>query len=219
MIFTNAVDALRPRRFKEETLENAVGYVQKLGKDVPVFLIVVDLGYVDMEENLYETYLSTRTFPVGRFYYDAGKVMFNGDSDCDDCVLVHNSWIIGKASKVYRFKETGAWDVDAGRYYSNQRAKYLSFDNPFTFGHADATLEQEIESLKTALIIGALLDRIVLLLSFHCRDAENRCSMIAYFKLFVFNKNIGEYPITGNIRFWIIQQFPISSDDRDPVSL
>ena len=141
-------------------------------------------------------YLSAKQFPVGRVFFDEGEVMYDGDSLFGDgtAVVVHNSWIVSKAAKIYRFKETGMWDVDTDRYYSNASAKYLSYDNPFVFGGEDVTLEREIEALQTALIIATLLDRIVILPTFHCRtnsDADRRCSMIAFFRMSTFDDNIG----------------------------
>ena len=155
-------------------------------------------------------FLDERQFPTGIAYYESNAIMFASDrarcaaecsasgehtecnetGRCDDIVVaVHNSWIVTVAAKVYRFKETGQWEVDTDGYYSSVHRKYLAFDNPADFG-VDETLNREKAALATAFAIGRLLDRVVILPTFHCHGCRDnrkcnrtgaRCSLNAFF--------------------------------------
>lgn len=89
-------------------------------------------------------------------------------------VVVHNNWIIGKAAKVYRFKEHLMWTHDGpGRYYTSQTNRYLLYRSvpapPRTSSaNSSAPFESELFELRAALALGHLLRRVVILPRFHC---------------------------------------------------
>ena len=60
------------------------------------------------------------------------------------------------------------WVVDRNQYYSNPNNKYLTYDNPLDMGSNKGTIEAEKKALRNALAIGHVLNRIVILPSFHC---------------------------------------------------
>ena len=93
-----------------------------------------------------------------------------------------------KEAKVLRFKEVGLWRYDENGYFTNASNKYIMYDN-LDFGHR-MTPGKEISSLITAMILGKLLSRIVILPKFHCygcvdmdvcRRVKNDCSFNALF--------------------------------------
>jgi len=121
-------------------------------------------------------------------FFEKNLIFFASDlTKCKRCVIVHNNWIVGKAAKVYRFKELGLWMYDnknysrvglaGGKtgaassdsicYYSNPRRKYIAYENPNDFGPL-MTLIYETNALKSALYIGHVLNRVVILPTFHC---------------------------------------------------
>jgi hypothetical protein len=67
-----------------------------------------------------------------------------------------------------RFKEMLAWRVDTDGYYSSPTAKYLEYYNP----DPSRTLQAETAALKTALKIGQLTQRIVILPVFGCHGCS-----------------------------------------------
>lgn len=142
-----------------------------------------------------QTTLNAGKFPVGYTYFEQKKIMFLGDGTCKDCVLLHNNWIVSQAAKIYRFKENGMWQVDSKGYYSDPTRKYLTYDNPVDFG-PNLTLRHETEALKTALDIGHLLNRTLILPAFHCygckygacRNKKKTCALNTFYKIAVFDK-------------------------------
>jgi hypothetical protein len=139
--------------------------------------------------------LDRRLYPNGRVYFEKGKRMFKGDNPCTNCVIVHNNWIVSAAAKIYRFKECGLWENDRNGYYSNDNNKYISFDLPGDYGSED-TGPAEIKALKYAMIIGAILDRIVILPQFHCygckynhicKSASARCAFGTFYEIDAFD--------------------------------
>ena len=118
------------------------------------------------------------SFPCGKFYFEYQGRHFTNNIPCETCVVVHNNWIVGKDAKVYRFKENNLWLYDENQYYSNEKAKFLMYDNPVIFHYSflwklmfwrknNANLEHEIRALRNALAIGQILKRIVVLPKFH----------------------------------------------------
>ena len=118
--------------------------------------------------------LDKTKFACGLVYFENKKRMFRQDNPCVDrkCItdVVHNNWIVSKAAKIYRFKETGLWMYEQQAYYSNASQKYLQFGNPLDFG--PATRKDERNSLKTALTIAKLLNRTLILPKFHCQGCK-----------------------------------------------
>ena len=123
--------------------------------------------------------LNKKLFPNGVSYFDDGCRMFGDDNLCHDCVIVHNNDIISYSNKVYRFKEHFMWVIDTNGYYSNEKAKYLTFENTLRFSTDKEMKQAEMRSLKTALLIGHILKRILILPTFHCpKDTSQRCSKL-----------------------------------------
>ena len=60
------------------------------------------------------------------------------------------------------------WTVDRNDYYSNPDNKYLVYDHPLHLKDEKGTIEAEKKALRNALAIGHVLNRIVILPSFHC---------------------------------------------------
>ena len=140
--------------------------------------------------------LSDSEFPRGYIFFEKGKRMFSDDPPCDKCVIIHNNWIVGGAAKIYRFKEFGLWMIDNG-YYSSNSTKYILYNNFASVSGKGATRNLEIEALKSALAIGRILDRKVILPAFHCMDCKNeacrnptgRCSLNSHINIKTFNQN------------------------------
>jgi len=85
-------------------------------------------------------------------------------------LVVHNNYITGKQAKIYRFREHLMWNYDgADRYYTSETRKYLTYTNPKpTTNFTREVMERQMSALKTALAIGHLLNRVVILPIFHC---------------------------------------------------
>jgi len=104
-------------------------------------------------------------------------------------LVVHNNWIVGKRAKIYRFREHLMWLYDGDdQYYSSETRKYLTYTNakPTTFSslsHKNVT-EHELAALRTALAIGHLLNRVVILPRFHCRNRECPLNSVIHIKTF-----------------------------------
>ena len=149
------------------------------------------------QKRIKERTLNQTLFPCGVRYFEENKIMFIGDGSCGGCVLVHNNWIVSRQAKIYRFQETGLWQVDTDGYYSDSNRKYLSFDNPLDFG-PELTLQYETNALKTALLIGHLLNRTVILPTFHCygckyaacNNTKKHCALNTYYKMTDFEEQL-----------------------------
>ena len=74
------------------------------------------------------------------------------------------------------------WAVDRNQYYSSSENKYLIYDNPLDLSDKIETIEAEKKALLNALAIGHVLNRIVILPSFHCYTCKYQVC-----------KNQGEY--------------------------
>ena len=111
--------------------------------------------------------LDKKLFACGKAYFDEGRQMFGGELDSvgNSYYIVHNNWIFGKAAKIYRFKESRLWQYDGHQYYSNKNNKYLYFSRPVKAG-------MEVAALMTALTVGTILNRIVILPKFRCRGSQ-----------------------------------------------
>ena len=138
--------------------------------------------------------LPPREFPCGAYYFmtPTFRRVF-GEPGCRECVIVHNNYIGSIAAKEYRFKENQLWLADHSGYYSNPATKYLVYDNPDFF--RDGTLEIEKRALQSALAIGNITDRVVILPKFHCCDCRShqcspelhKCSLLSVLKLRTFD--------------------------------
>jgi len=128
--------------------------------------------------------LNTRRFPNGKDYFETQGHFFapidgqkcNKQEKSNCAVVVHHNWIITKAAKVYRFREHLMWMYDGDdKYYSCNTRRYLMYDDrsPILLQDQQSKVQQavksksEISELKTALTIGYLLNRTVVLPAFH----------------------------------------------------
>ena len=116
--------------------------------------------------------LPMEQFPNGVAYFERPfRRMFAYQNPCDECVIVHNNYIMGTPAKVYRFREHLLWRVDEPEgYYTSTQTRYLEFGNP----NPEATLRQEVDALTTAFQLAAILDRVVILPPFHCHGCTSR---------------------------------------------
>ena len=142
--------------------------------------------------------LDPHTYTNGKVYFEDGKRMFKGDNPCPDCVIVHNNWIVSGAAKIYRFKECGLWENDRNGYYSKTDRKYLSFDLPKDLGSRDTSKAEE-QALRHAFVIGAILERTVILPKFHCYGCKfngackkpgARCTFGTFYKIEKFDSRL-----------------------------
>jgi len=126
--------------------------------------------------------LEKSRFLSGRDYFEReGRMFPKEEEQCDptECPLVvHNNWIIGNAAKVYRMREHLMWLYDRDRYYSSPTRKYLTLDNPTPRYRASGNVTRnELLALRTALIIGHLVNRVVILPIFHCTSVHVQCPL------------------------------------------
>ncbi|KAK2167064.1 hypothetical protein LSH36_32g10004 [Paralvinella palmiformis] len=122
--------------------------------------------------------LSPELYQLGSVFFTEGRRAFAGDNPCTDCIIVHNNYIVSLEAKIYRFKEYGMWSVDIGGYYSDKTRKYIKYGNPIDFGAREefgCSNAMEEVSLKTALIIGHILNRTVIMPRFHCDGKIHIC--------------------------------------------
>ena len=132
--------------------------------------------------------LDRRRFASGVEYFEKSGRLFPRP-DADVCrspslacpLVVHNNWIVGKEAKIYRFREHLMWLYDGDeRYYTSETRNYLTYENPMPM-MSDVTptevTETELAALRTAFIVGYLLDRVVILPRFHCTAAHVQCPL------------------------------------------
>jgi len=132
--------------------------------------------------------LDRSKFVCGVDYFEKSGRMFpkpfnhsGGPSNSSERPLVvHNNWIVSKEAKIYRFREHLMWLYDGNdQYYSSETRKYLTYTNakPTMFSATSKVIERELSALKTALAIGYLLNRVVILPRFHCPVARSQCPL------------------------------------------
>jgi len=97
-------------------------------------------------------------------------------------LVVHNNYIIGKQAKIYRFREHLMWQYDGeDQYYTSETRKYLAYTNPkpTTNVTSEVLMESQMSALKTALVVGYLLNRVVILPIFYCdmRIVHRQCHL------------------------------------------
>ena len=153
-------------------------------------------------------YLNMNRVCTGLKYWDQHKIHFNvmhpwkrmDTSTIPVVDAVHNNCIRTKEAKIYRFKESLMWLVDDNEYYSSTTRKYLKYNNPYiSVKRGGKALE--LQALQNALSIGYLLNRTVILPSFHCHDkrdgsmcarSDQECSLLTHYHLATFDKFFGD---------------------------
>jgi len=144
-------------------------------------------------------FLDRNQFFSGKNYFERSFPMLCNTSKTSNkstCPLVvHNNWIVGKEAKIYRFREHLMWLYDGvDQYYSSDTRKYLAYENPnpttsrYKFISKKVT-ESELSALKTALTIGHLLNRVVILPKFHCRSryGYRQCPLNSFIHMTTFD--------------------------------
>lgn len=105
-------------------------------------------------------------------------------------ISVHNNFIIGTESKIYRAKEMLFFTVDYDSYYTSENNKYISTV-------INTTNISDIETILYVLLtVGNRTNRIFILPSFPCNlrininfEQENRrCNFLKYWKIEALNK-------------------------------
>ncbi|CAH1780066.1 unnamed protein product [Owenia fusiformis] len=122
------------------------------------------LEQAEMGSRIKVRVLPPQLFPCGKEYFIHGQRMFSGDNEDPNIVVMHNNWLVGNAAKIYRLKEHCLWTVDDNDYYSDADRRYLMYENPYPY----LNIDDEIDALISALAIGMILDRIVILPKFQC---------------------------------------------------
>ena len=152
--------------------------------------------------------LNTQRFLAGKDYFEKQRRFFAPTERqiCDQqkqtncAVVVHNNWIVTKAAKVYRFREHLMWMYDGDdEYYSSKNRRYLMYnDQPHTkSGNRQFTAQQivksnsEIYELKTAMTIGHLLNRTVILPLFHSKETTSMVPLHYILHLQSFDAHFG----------------------------
>ena len=134
--------------------------------------------------------LDDKKFVCGRRFWESGQREFDTDAACSECVVIHDNWIVSMEAKRYRLREMHFWMYDGSqRYYTHPDRKYLTFDIAVPEKKIDSKKlwQLQVDSLKTALAMGAILNRTVILPQFLCEKNKKleRCSLlsISYLKL------------------------------------
>jgi len=128
------------------------------------------------------SFLNKKLFRNGRDYFENSRRYFAPENmpQCsrektkqNNCaVVVHNNWIVSKPAKIYRYRENLMWMYDGdNQYYTSSTRLYLTHNNQAPLMPANglsnvsqtAVTASEIYALKTAIIIGYLLNRTVIL--------------------------------------------------------
>ncbi|KAK2189468.1 hypothetical protein NP493_106g06016 [Ridgeia piscesae] len=139
--------------------------------------------------------LPSSSFSSGIVYFENGRRTFARDNVSSDIVVIHNNWIVSKEAKIYRFKEHLMWLIDKNGYYSKRTRKYLTYGNPLVFKTRSHTLSQERQALRNAMAIGQILDRVVILPSFHCGENETEkmhCALNSFYRVAAFDATFGD---------------------------
>ena len=111
--------------------------------------------------------LAEDKFQCGLSYYEEGRrYFFDSAPGCDDCIVVHNNWIVSMAAKVYRAKEMHQWMYDGeDRYYTSTNRKYMTI----TYN----VIGDEISGMTDALAISSILNRTLILPAFKCPEKKS----------------------------------------------
>ena len=142
--------------------------------------------------------LDKSQFMCGTIYFGVyGRLFLFEDSygpsnQLDRPIVAHNNYIITKEAKIYRFREHLMWLYDSDdQYYSSETRKYLTYTNVKPTLSSDTPehvqVKRELSALKTALAIGHLLNRVVILPRFHCGVAGLQCFLYAHLHIKTFD--------------------------------
>jgi len=146
------------------------------------------------------TYLDNSLYVDGVRYFEHMRPLLpSTDDPCSSInktkcsvFVVHNNWIVSKQAKRYRFREHFMWSYDGkDGYYSSQSRNYMMYTNPPPIT-PNMTLHElrnlQISSLGTALALGYLLNRTVILPRFYCSTDAKPCLLNSHIRIATFDK-------------------------------
>ena len=117
------------------------------------------------------------------YFYEISSLLPKEDDPCistnkSNCpvIVLHNTCILTKAAKIYRFREHLMWLYDGkDKYYSSKTRKYITFTNqkPASLLSQIQLTKLQVSTLRTALAIGYIINRVVLLPKFHCKTSKS----------------------------------------------
>lgn len=139
----------------------------------------------DFVKGIKVTWLPQQSFQGGHLYFELGLRTFYGQYPCIKCVVVQNNGLHSVPAKIYRLKENMMWVKDTGAYYSSRTRKYLFYGNPLVGGSMTPRLEKS--ALESALAIGKVLNRTVILPRFYCAFKHSHCSLMSLYNVTVFD--------------------------------
>jgi len=144
------------------------------------------------KDNINATLLNRNSYVNGAQYFEhithllpqkSDTCSSKGESKCS-VIVVHNNWIVSKAAKIYRFREHLMWLYDGeDQYYSSQRRRYILYTNPkiealrMYKSEKISQTKRQMSALRTALAIGYLLERAVILPRFYCGLQARQCPL------------------------------------------
>ena len=141
--------------------------------------------------------LSKRLFMDGLLYFARMSRLLPWKNDPCSAVnktncsvfVVHNNWIITKEAKIYRFREHFMWSYDGkDGYYSSQSRNYIMYTNPYPYNISQHDLRNsQLSSLITALALGYLLNRTVILPKFYWSLMGRTCPLHSYLRMIDFD--------------------------------
>jgi hypothetical protein len=124
--------------------------------------------------------LDKRKFLSGKDYFEKGHHFYD-QNPCNECVVIHDNWIVGKAAKVYRLRENLMWMYDdTNQYFSDPNRKYVLVFNPQYFSN-NQSYSVDTSILKAGLTISHILNRTLIIPRLHCGNSE--CSLLSKIKM------------------------------------
>jgi len=143
------------------------------------------------------TYLNSRLYMDGSLYFERMRPLLpSSDDRCSSVnktkcpvLVVHNNWIVSKQAKTYRFREHFMWSYDGkDGYYSSQSRNYLMYTNPAPTPNVSQDIRiLQMSSLGTALALGYLLERTVILPRFYRSANGKPCPLNSYIRMATFD--------------------------------
>jgi hypothetical protein len=133
--------------------------------------------------------LDKTKFLSGKDYFEKGRHFYN-QKPCNECVVIHDNWIVGNAAKVYRLRENLMWMYDdTNHYFSDPNRRYVQVFNPQYYPNANSyTVDTSI--LKAGLTISHILNRTLIIPRLHCGNSE--CSLLSKIKMIDLDKHFHE---------------------------
>ena len=174
-------------------------YVHPTPRSMELFIFIsqvtlkVTQNRQDISREIYDiikgfkvTWLPRESFQGGHVYFELGLRTYYGQYPCMKCIVVQNNGLHSIPAKIYRLKENMMWTKDTEAYYSSHSRKYLLYGNP-NVGGVNDTKRLEKLALESALAIGKVLNRIVILPRFYCAYTNTHCSLMSLYNVTVFD--------------------------------